>query len=638
MFTFRSYFLVSLFGLASLFWYSCSKKEESKPPVTVPVLAATTAATSITETTASSGGNVTEDGGSTILARGICYDTLASPTFDNDHPFTSDGAGTGSFTSTLTDLLPGKKYFVRAFATNVIGIGYGAEISFTTTELAAPKLTTTAVSSILDSSATTGGNITDDVGVPVVERGVCWSVTTLSPTVSDNFKAASGAGAGEFSVSLSGLSPLTIYNIRAYAKNTKGAIGYGSTLQFTTLGRPVVATGAVTNTTPTSATCSGTVTSNGGAGQSITSKGIQFSTSSSSIGSGINLPGSGPESGFTSNLTNLTPNTQYFYRAYATNSSGLTGYSVIESFTTSATVLPTLSTESVAEVFLVANSALYQAKVTGNLSSLNGGTFVKKGFVWSLTNPEPTLASNDGMAEVAGGVLGNFTASFNNLPRLKSLNVRAFATTSFSGVEVTGYGASKPLETFLRDLDGNLYNMVKIGSQVWMKENLKVTRLRDGFTMPNVTGNGWSTWNFPGFCVYDNLPSNKDIYGLLYNFYTVTDPRGLCPAGWHTATNGDWNSMVGFLGGNTVAGGKMKTTSSIWASPNAGATDESGFSGLPGGERATFYSGIGQKAYFWSDPGSSASGWFMNLSNANAQTFQSTTSSFAGNSVRCVKD
>jgi hypothetical protein len=195
--------------------------------VNLPALT-TTNISSITSATATSGGNISSDGGGTITARGICWSTNQIPTISDYR--TTDGTGTGSFSSTLAGLSANTKYYVRSYATNSAGTAYGNEISFTT--IAVPALTTTPVESITTNSAASGGNITSDGGAVITARGVCWS-THATPLISD-FKTTNGTGVGTYTSTLNGLSPNTKYYIRSYATNAAGTT-YGSELSFTTL-------------------------------------------------------------------------------------------------------------------------------------------------------------------------------------------------------------------------------------------------------------------------------------------------------------------------------------------------------------------------------------------------------------------
>jgi len=203
----------------------------------LPPTLTTTAVSNVTDTTASSGGNISTDGGSAVTARGVCWNTTGSPTTAESK--TTDGAGTGSFTSSLTGLTVSITYYVRAYATNSVGTAYGNQVSFTTAAVL-PALTTATVTNIGTASATSGGNITSDGGASVTARGVCWN-TGGSPTTAES-KTTDGAGTGSFTSSLTGLTATTTYYVRAYATNSVGT-AYGDQVSFTTTSASAYAIG-----------------------------------------------------------------------------------------------------------------------------------------------------------------------------------------------------------------------------------------------------------------------------------------------------------------------------------------------------------------------------------------------------------
>lgn len=142
------------------------------------------------------------------------------------------------------------------------------------------------------------------------------------------------------------------------------------------------------------------------------------------------------------------------------------------------------------------------------------------------------------------------------------------------------------------DIDGNVYKTVKIGDQWWMAENLMVSRYSNGDPILHVAGDAeWATLTTGAWSSYNNDTSYHNIYGKLYNWYAVNDPRGMCPEGWHVPSEDDWRMLEKYLGGRVAAQGLMKSTRTYpdshprWARPNESATNESGFSGLPGGYR-----------------------------------------------------
>lgn len=212
-----------------------------------------------------------------------------------------------------------------------------------------------------------------------------------------------------------------------------------------------------------------------------------------------------------------------------------------------------------------------------------------------------------------------------------------------------GGGGSSPADTAITvtDIDGNVYNTVTIGTQVWMQENLKVTRYRNGdaiaTTAPATLDLSLSSETSPKYqWAYDGNESNVATYGRLYTWYAVTDSRAVCPTGWHVPTDDEWTTLTGYLGGESVAGGKMKEIgTSHWDSPNTGADNSSGWTALPGGYRTSSGSffNIGNTGYWWSATENSASNaWFRYLQGTNGIAFRSNYFKEAGYSVRCVRD
>jgi len=198
-------------------------------PILLPTLT-TTSASSITTTSAISGGNISNDGGETITARGICYTTTSNPTILNNK--VASGTGTGSFIATIAGLTQGTTYYVRAYATNSKGTAYGNNLSFTTSPILLPTLSTSTVSSVTPTSAVSGGNVTNDGGDVVIARGICFS-TDSNPTISNTI-ILSGSGNGSFTATMTGLSSGIIYYIRAFATNSAGT-AYGSEISLTTM-------------------------------------------------------------------------------------------------------------------------------------------------------------------------------------------------------------------------------------------------------------------------------------------------------------------------------------------------------------------------------------------------------------------
>ncbi len=204
------------------------------------------------------------------------------------------------------------------------------------------------------------------------------------------------------------------------------------------------------------------------------------------------------------------------------------------------------------------------------------------------------------------------------------------------------------------DIDGNRYRIVQIGRQVWMADNLKVTRYQNGDPVPHVTDDAeWTGLQTGAYCFYQNDAANNDPYGCLYHGYAVQDPRRLSPAGWHVPGDEEWQELEHFLGmtgpeadatgwrGSHEEGGRLKESGIVhWQAPNQGATNESGFTALPGGTRSPtgLFSALSQSSVFWSSTESDQDkAWERALNYGNAQVFRYYDDASNGFSVRCVK-
>jgi len=220
--------------------------------------------------------------------------------------------------------------------------------------------------------------------------------------------------------------------------------------------------------------------------------------------------------------------------------------------------------------------------------------------------------------------------------------IYAFIAIGFLLIHINGCKKDDDKST-VTDIDGNVYHTVTIGTQTWMVENLKVTRYRNGDSIPNVTnGTEWSNLTTGAYCDYQNSSGNSEIYGKLYNWHAVADSRNIAPTGWHVASDAEWTTLTTFLGGEDVAGDKLKEKGTAhWLSPNEGATNETGFKALPAGGRSTngIFGDLGNSAYFWSsteDNGSSA--WYRYHRYGYSGVYRTSSSKVYGFSVRCLKN
>ena len=201
-------------------------------------------------------------------------------------------------------------------------------------------------------------------------------------------------------------------------------------------------------------------------------------------------------------------------------------------------------------------------------------------------------------------------------------------------------------ETFTDPRDGKTYKTVKIGNQIWMAENLNVSHFRNGDPIPHAkTVEEWKKAGEnrqPAWCYYNNNPDNGDRFGKLYNWYAVNDRRGLAPKGWKIPSDDEWTQLIDYLGGEDVAGGKMKEKGTKhWESPNTGATNKSGFTGLPGGPRSGIgnFRYIGLTGFWWSSSESSTSlAWTRALGYDGGYVRRLGSPKETGLSVRCLRD
>lgn len=303
-----------------------SYKVQVLPP-TYPIVS-TNSISNIAQSTATSGGNVTYDGGTTITNKGVCWSTVAPPLLGDNT--TSEGSGSGAYTSQITELSSNTNYFVRAYATNSVGTVYGAQFSFIT--LGLPAISSELTTSITGTTAIGNGNITYLGNPNPSQYGVCWS-TNQNPTIAGS-KTEMGAAiaTGAFQSQISGLTTNTLYYAKAYATNSQGTV-YGIQYSFRTLGPPTIETNQTTTIAGTNAVCNGTVINLGN--PNPTQHGVCWSTGQNPTTSGnkTEMGANSFEGAFQSKINNLETSTLYYVRAYATNTQG-TAYGSQISFTT----------------------------------------------------------------------------------------------------------------------------------------------------------------------------------------------------------------------------------------------------------------------------------------------------------------
>ncbi len=254
-----------------------------------------------------------------------------------------------------------------------------------------------------------------------------------------------------------------------------------------------------------------------------------------------------------------------------------------------------------------------------------------------------TLQSNKTLNKIISGDTYRFIG-FANGYKPDTIIVRPMNDTTYSFNFIPLYN----LETIM-DIDGNIYHTVTIGSQVWMVENLRVTRYRNGDTIPNISNvSGWANngnankTGIGAYCNYNNDTNNVAMYGRLYNFFAVSEDRSIAPAGWHVPGDDEWQTLIDYLGGDFIAGGKMKEAGIVhWNYPNVGATNESGFTALPAGIRTNegAFVNIGKSTIFWSNlQFHSYTAFDRALTYDYAGVYYDNDFKRCGLSIRCVKD
>lgn len=490
-----------------------------------------------------------------------------------------------------------------------------------------PVVSTNSVTEITTTSAVSGGVVTNNGGANVTERGVCWN-TSENPTIDDNFSVDTWDDSVtlSFTSNLSDLLPNTLYFVRAYASTVAGT-GYGNTESFTTLGdEPSSVILDASNIETHSATLNGTVNP----GQLSTSAVFEYGISTD-YGNTISASES-PVEGDTSlnvsaGITELTPGTTYHFRIKVENSLGIV-YSNDNTFTTSGQ-LPDVTDVTV--TVLTLNEATLNSSVNPNLLLT---TVV---FEYGTSTDYGNIISPD-ENNINGIIYYDISAGLTGLTPGTTYHSRIKATNELG----TTYSNDLIFKTFIvADADNNLYHSVIIGTQEWMQENLSTTHYNDGSSIPLVSGNTeWGNLSAPGYCWYNNDENNKVIHGALYNWYTVNTGK-LCPSGWHVPVNGEWITLANYLGGESVAGDKLKESGSThWGDLNR-ATNSTGFTALPGGYRTEegFFVNIGVNALLWSSsillPSSSYSAILYNNSSNLSRTGTMNTE---GLSVRCLRD
>jgi uncharacterized protein (TIGR02145 family) len=383
----------------------------------------------------------------------------------------------------------------------------------------------------------------------------------------------------------------------------------------------------VTDITMFTAVVKGYVVADGGS--PVTSKGICWDTLDDPTKDNFVLEAEEGVGGITCKMTVLRSGTTYYVRSFATNRAG-TAYSNVTKFSTTKLPLPGVYTEVI--TYLKPRSAHL-----GVQAESNDGFITKKGICWG-TEPNPTISINT--AEISRGYIWRY---IGNLIPSTTYYVRGYAYNS-TGL---AYGSQQVFKTYndsVMDIDNNIYYTILFGNKVWMGSNLKVTRYNNGESVETTTL-PWTTIESetePGYqWAYDGTGNNVTNYGRLYTWYATADGRKLCPSGWHIPTDEEWTDLINQLGGESVAGGKMKFDPRYWNYNNVPYSQDGGFDAPGAGMRkpdGTFLN-LGLSTMFWSSSSSSpADAYSRRIDVSSPVVTRAAGNKSSGFSIRCVKD
>jgi uncharacterized protein (TIGR02145 family) len=552
----------------------------------------------------------------------------------------------GSFNLTISGLVVSTTYYVRAYAENATGVAYGAEVSFQTLPISCPGTPTVTdldgntyrtvqigtqcwMSSNLRVSKYSNGD-----SVPTGLSNADWTSTTAGAYYQHSTNNSQDSLFGK------------IYNgIAAADQRGLCPTGWGvpSDADWTRLVNHIDP--AYDTATGSSATAGGALKSR--SGWATPNTGATNSTGFQAVGSGERADNTGQSHGFVGNSSAWWSSTSHnsgnnWYRQVRFDNAALTRGSL--PFRYGFPVRCIKKNLAVLRTEYVTGITTTEAVVVSKL--LSGGSTVSAQGIAYGTSPSPSLA-NDTMNSPL--IMGDYGLHIRGLQSSTLYFVRSFVINADGvvyGNQLTFTTASTqacPGTPTVTDVDGNVYNTVQIGTQCWTLTNLKVRKYRNGNGIStNLDNSQWASTTSGAFAVYGNDATNADIYGNLYNWYAVNDSRGLCPTGWHVPSDAEWTTLEGHLGGSSMAGGAMKSTgTTLWSSPNTGATNSSGFTALPGGYRINDggFNFVGSNGYWWSSSSAGSGGaWSRVLGYGSANVYRGNDARRHGFSVRCARD
>lgn len=560
----------------------------------------------ITVTSAKCGGEVISDGGSLVIRRGVCWSTEQQPTIENDT--TVNDSGLGGFVSILANLAPNTTYYVRAYASNSSGTGYGEPLLFTTKD-SLPKVKTNPVTDINteENTAIGHGEVIDQGASGILERGICWALTH-NPETTDNYKP-SETEADVFSVTMDELLPNQTYYVRAYARNTQGIAYSDNEVSFIIeieIEKPTVTLDSVTNISTDRATVYGSLINNGGS--EVTEMGICWGTSANPNTGGEHVSVDVVSGSFSRTLNGLSSGTPYHVRAYAVNNVG-TAYSDDKTFTTTASLISKPVVRTHAEVTDITQTSAFCG---GTVIYDGGSAIIERGLCWS-THANPTV---DDFTTQIGEGLGDFSGMFNGLTMATTYYLRAYAKNT----EKIGYGEERVFVTAAANhpegaLDG-LFSVApdkkvwfskgnlqyKASTKTWRFAENQYDIIGDANNNISPTYNGWIDlfgWGTSGYdhgaeCCqpWSTSQNYYDYYAYEQYIYNLYDQTGQADWGynaisnggnqigqWRTLTRSEWDYIF-----------DMRSTPSGIRYAKALVTDVSGVILLPDNWNANTYS------------------------------------------------
>ncbi len=568
----------------------------------------------ITGSAATLHGRILSDGGESVTARWFLYGTTRTALTD------SIGGTVGTpdslFTASISALTPAGTWYMAAFAKNAKGTSSGDTLTFTIP--VAPTMDTDSISSITATAATFHGRTLSTGGAALSHRWFRYG--TSAAALNDSIAGVAGTPDSLFTASVTSLAAGTYY-VAAFGKNVVGTSS-GDTLQFVVPIAPTMDTDSISSITASGGTFHGRTLSTGGA--ALSHRWFRYGTSAAALNDSIAGVAGTPDSLFTASVTSLTPGT-YYVAAFGKNvvgtSSGDTLQFVIP-------VAPTMDTDSIS--LRTSTTATLHGKVVSN----GGGALSHQWFRYGASAASLT----DSVA--VAGTATPFTVSLTGLSPATRYYFAAF------GKNAAGTATGDTLSFWTKcSVDsvvyqGYTYGVIQSEDQCWFDENLQSTNFRDNTAIPDgFNAASWNGLSTPGRAEPNGDPAQVATYGRLYNWFAVSDARGLCPSGWHVPSEAAFDSLVDALGGTSVAGQKLKAVAPLFD-----GTDEIGYRAVPAGGRSAAGAYLGfttsPVATFWSSTLGTTGSAALRMTLSTGSTSASITghNSKIGYSVRCLQD